>query len=60
MNVAWADPGKDLAAALLANGLTSPQTGIRAVEALSQPVHDAVDGAQPAGRLDIGGELGNA
>ena len=38
VNVAWADPGKDLAAALLANGLTSPQTGIRAVEALSQAV----------------------
>jgi CubicO group peptidase (beta-lactamase class C family) len=45
VNVAWGDPGKDLAAAILANGLTEPGLGVRSVAALSQAVHDAVDGA---------------
>ncbi len=43
VNVAWGDPGKDLAAVVLANGLTPSRIGIRCVEALSQAVHDAVD-----------------
>jgi hypothetical protein len=43
VNTAWADPGKDLAACLLANGLTDRRTGFAAVRALSQSVHDVVD-----------------
>ncbi len=43
VNVAWGDPGKDLAAVVLANGLTPSRIGIRSVEALSQAIHDAVD-----------------
>jgi len=43
VNTAWADPRKDLAACILSNGLTTPRTGTRAVTALSQAIHDAVD-----------------
>ncbi len=43
VNTAWADPGKDLAACILSNGLTAPRVGTRAVIALSQAIHDAVD-----------------
>ena len=43
VNTAWADPGKDLTACILANGLTAPRAGTRAVVALSQSIHDAVD-----------------
>jgi CubicO group peptidase (beta-lactamase class C family) len=43
VNTAWGDPGKDLAACILSNGLTAPRTGTRAVNALSQTIHDAVD-----------------
>jgi len=45
VNTAWADPGKDLAACILSNGLTAPRPGARAVGELSQSIHDAVDGA---------------
>jgi CubicO group peptidase (beta-lactamase class C family) len=44
VNTAWADPGKDLCACVLANGLTAPRLGTRSVVALSQAIHDAVDG----------------
>ena len=43
VNTAWGDPGKDLAVCILSNGLTAPRTGTRAVNALSQAIHDAVD-----------------
>jgi CubicO group peptidase (beta-lactamase class C family) len=43
VNTAWADPGKDLAAAILSNGFTAPRNGTRAVIALSQSIHDAID-----------------
>lgn len=43
VNTAWADPGKNLTACILANGLTAPRAGTRAVVALSQSIHDAVD-----------------
>lgn len=43
VNTAWADPGKDLAVCILANGLTEPRVGVRAVSALSQAIHDEVD-----------------
>jgi len=45
VNTAWGDPLKDLAACILSNGLTAPRTGTRAVIALSQAIHDAVDGS---------------
>lgn len=43
VNTAWADPGKDLAACILSNGLTAPRVGTRAVVTLSQSIHDAVE-----------------
>jgi CubicO group peptidase (beta-lactamase class C family) len=43
VNTAWADPGKDLAACMLSNGLTAPRLGTRSVGELSQSIHDAVD-----------------
>jgi CubicO group peptidase (beta-lactamase class C family) len=43
VNTAWGDPGKDLAVCILSNGLTAPRTGTKAVNALSQAIHDAVD-----------------
>ncbi len=43
VNTAWADPGKDLAACILSNGLTAPRVGTRAVVALSQSIHDALE-----------------
>ena len=46
VNTAWADPGKDLAACILSNGLTQARAGIRAVAALSQSIHDVVDGSE--------------
>ena len=45
VNTAWADPGKRLAACILSNGLTEPRAGIEGVQALSQAIHDVVDGA---------------
>lgn len=43
VNTAWGDPQKDLAVCILSNGLTAPRSGTRAVVALSQAIHDAVD-----------------
>jgi CubicO group peptidase (beta-lactamase class C family) len=43
VNTTWADPGKNLAACILANGLTDRRDGFAAVRALSQAVHDVVD-----------------
>jgi CubicO group peptidase (beta-lactamase class C family) len=43
VNTAWGDPGKDLTACILSNGLTAPRTGTKATIALSQAIHDAVD-----------------
>ncbi len=43
VNTAWADPGKNLAACILSNGLTEPRTGMEAVSKLSQSIHDVVD-----------------
>lgn len=45
VNTAWADPGKDLCACILSNGLTAPRIGTRSVVALSQAIHDAIDAA---------------
>ncbi len=44
VNVAWADPGKNLAACILANGLTEVVLGTSSVAALSQAIHDALEG----------------
>ncbi len=43
VNTSWADPGRDLAVCILASGLSEPRAGIRAVSALSDAVHAAVD-----------------
>ncbi len=43
VNTAWADPGRDLATCILANGLTEARAGVRAVTRLSDAVHAAVD-----------------
>lgn len=43
VNTAWADPAKDLAAAILSNGLCAPRSGVRAVTALSDAIHERVD-----------------
>ena len=44
VNTAWADPGKGVAAAILANGLSPARAGQRGANRLSQAIHDAVDG----------------
>jgi CubicO group peptidase (beta-lactamase class C family) len=46
VNTAWGDPGKDLTACILSNGLTAPRVGTKAVVALSQAIHDAVDASR--------------
>ena len=45
VNTAWADPGKDLATCILSNGLTESRAGIAGVQALSQAIHEVVDGS---------------
>jgi len=45
VNTAWADPGRDLAVCILSNGLAPAREGTRAVGAISQAVHQAVDAA---------------
>jgi CubicO group peptidase (beta-lactamase class C family) len=45
VNTAFADPGKDLAVAILSNGLSEPRAGRAAVTALSDCVHAAIDAA---------------
>lgn len=43
INTSWADPGKDLVACVLANGLTQLEAGFKAVTRLSQSIHDVID-----------------
>lgn len=45
VNTAWADPERDLAVCILANGLCAPKPGLRAVTALSDAIHVAIDRA---------------
>ncbi|MCP4007746.1 MAG: beta-lactamase family protein [bacterium] len=45
VNTSWADPGRDLACCILANGLSESRLGIRSVRALSDAVHRAIDRA---------------
>jgi len=45
VNTAFADPGRDLAVAILSNGLSEPRAGRAAVTALSDAVHAAIDAA---------------
>jgi CubicO group peptidase (beta-lactamase class C family) len=45
VNTAFADPGRDLAVAILSNGLCEPRAGRAAVTALSDAVHAAIDAA---------------
>jgi CubicO group peptidase (beta-lactamase class C family) len=49
-STAWADPGKDLCAAILTNGLVERRAGFAAVKALSQSIHDVVDAAVDSAR----------
>jgi CubicO group peptidase (beta-lactamase class C family) len=45
VNTAFADPGRDLAVAILSNGLSEPRAGMAAVTALADAVHEAIDAA---------------
>ncbi len=45
VNSGFADPGRDLAVAILSNGLSEPRAGQAAVTALSDAVHAAIDAA---------------
>jgi CubicO group peptidase (beta-lactamase class C family) len=47
VNTAFADPGRDLAVAILSNGLSEPRAGTAAVTALADAVHAAIDAASP-------------
>ena len=49
VNTAFADPGKDLAVAILSNGLSEPRAGQAGVTALADAVHSAIDTAAGAG-----------
>ena len=44
VDVTLVDPNPTHVACILSNGLTAPRAGTRAVVALSQAIHDAVDG----------------
>lgn len=48
VNTGFADPGRDLAVAILSNGLSEPRAGMAAVTALSDAVHAAIDRARAA------------
>jgi len=50
VNTAWGDPGRDVAAAILSNGLSEPISGLRGVTALSDAIHAAIDRATGAAR----------
>lgn len=50
VNTSWADPGRDVAAAILSNGLAESAAGIRAVSALSDAIHTAIDRATGSAR----------
>jgi CubicO group peptidase (beta-lactamase class C family) len=45
VNTGWGDPGRDLAVAILSNGLSEPVAGMRGVCALSDAIHAAIDRA---------------
>lgn len=45
VNTGFADPGRDLAVAILSNGLSEPRAGMAAVTALADAVHAAIDAA---------------
>ncbi|MFI5315587.1 MAG: serine hydrolase domain-containing protein [Myxococcota bacterium] len=45
VNTAFADPGRDLAVAILSNGLSEPRAGLAGVTALADEVHAAIDAA---------------
>jgi len=47
VNTAFADPGRDLAVAILSNGLSEPRPGLAGVTALADAVHAAIDAASP-------------
>jgi CubicO group peptidase (beta-lactamase class C family) len=49
VNTAFADPGKDLAVAILSNGLSEPRAGMAGVTALADAVHAAIDAAGGGG-----------
>ena len=50
VNTGWGDPGRNVAAAILSNGLAEPVAGMRAVCALSDAIHAAIDRATGAWR----------
>ncbi len=50
VNTGFGDPGRDLAVAILSNGLAEPLAGMRAVCALSDAIHAAVDRARAGER----------
>ncbi|HXZ84732.1 MAG TPA: serine hydrolase domain-containing protein [Myxococcota bacterium] len=49
VNTAFADPGRDLAVAILSNGLAEPRAGLAGVTALADAVHASIDAATGAG-----------
>jgi len=48
VNTAFADPGRDLAVAILSNGLAEPRAGLAGVTALADAVHESIDAATRA------------
>jgi len=48
VNTAFADPGRDLAVAILSNGLSEPRAGMAGVTALADAVHASIDAAARA------------
>ena len=50
VNTGWGDPGRDVAAAILSNGLAESMSGMRAVCALSDAIHVAIDRATGSAR----------
>ena len=50
VNTGWGDPGRNVAAAILSNGLAEPAAGLRAVTALSDAIHTAIDRATGVAR----------
>ena len=48
VNTGFADPGRDLAVAILSNGLTEPRAGMAAVTTLADAVHAGIDRASAA------------
>ena len=50
VNTGWGDPGRNVAVAILSNGLAEPVAGMRAVCALSDAIHTAIDRASSEAR----------